>query len=142
MNCAGRKRRWKGMASNTYVPGNGPKNARIVIVGEQPGRDEAYRTKACFTGPAGQNLNECLTNARINREEVYLTNFIKDYDSPVENYIYFTTHKRQRVGNLTEKGKEYEEILRDELNMVRPNVVIVCGNIPLWVTTSRAGITN
>lgn len=60
------------------VFGAGPANARIVIVGEQPG-DVEDRLGRPFVGPAGKVLNEVLAAAGIRREEVYLTNVVKHF---------------------------------------------------------------
>lgn len=130
------------MKSKTYVPGYGPLDAKIAIVGEQPGKDEAYKTHRPFTGAAGENLNECLRTAKINRDDVYLTNVIKDLDAPLEEYITFHTKNKVRVGELSEKGKEYERLLANELGQLHPSIIVACGNIPLWTLTNRVGITN
>ena len=58
------------------VPGNGPRNAKIVIVGEAPGRDEEIFGKP-FIGPSGQLLNDMLLRCGINRNECYVTHVMK-----------------------------------------------------------------
>jgi uracil-DNA glycosylase family 4 len=125
------------MKPKSYVLPSGPKDAKIAIVGEQPGRVEAFQTHVPFTGPAGRNLDECLANADISRGYVYLTNVIKDFDAPLEHY--YTGGKK---GEFINEGVEYVEILKDELATIRPNVIVPCGNIALSALLSRTGITN
>ena len=60
------------------VFGIGPADAKIVILGEQPGDQEDLRGQP-FVGPAGQVLNEALAGALIDRESVYLTNIVKHF---------------------------------------------------------------
>jgi uracil-DNA glycosylase len=58
------------------VPGEGPADARVMVVGEAPGRfeDESGRP---FVGRAGALLTELLSAAGLAREEVYITNVVK-----------------------------------------------------------------
>jgi DNA polymerase len=60
------------------VFGAGPKNARIVFVGEQPGDREDVEGRP-FVGPAGQLLDRALDAAGIDRGEVYVTNAVKHF---------------------------------------------------------------
>jgi len=59
------------------VPGEGPARARVVFVGEGPGRQEDA-TGRPFVGRAGQLLDALLQHAGLNRGEVYITNVLKD----------------------------------------------------------------
>src|SRR4051794_4771683 len=60
------------------VFGEGPPKARIVFVGEQPGDQEDLAGKP-FVGPAGRLLDEALIAAKIDRQEVYVTNAVKHF---------------------------------------------------------------
>jgi len=60
------------------VFGAGPQNARMVLVGEQPGDDED-RTGQPFTGPAGKLLDRALGQAGVDRAQVYVTNAVKHF---------------------------------------------------------------
>ena len=60
------------------VFGAGPKNARVLFVGEQPG-DQEDRQGAPFVGPAGAMLDKALEDAGIQRREVYVTNAVKHF---------------------------------------------------------------
>lgn len=60
------------------VPGEGPADARLIIVGEQPGDEEDLAGRP-FVGPAGHVLDAALREAGIDRESVYLTNAVKHF---------------------------------------------------------------
>ena len=60
------------------VFGDGPRDADVVFVGEQPG-DSEDRAGRPFVGPAGQLLDRALAEAGIDREKIYLTNAVKHF---------------------------------------------------------------
>ncbi len=60
------------------VFGEGPEDAQIVLVGEQPGDQEDLAGKP-FVGPAGQLLDRALAEAGIERDKVYITNAVKHF---------------------------------------------------------------
>jgi probable DNA metabolism protein len=65
-------------AATRTVFGEGPADARIVLVGEQPGDQEDLAGRP-FVGPAGDVLNEALAEAGLDRGELYLTNAVKHF---------------------------------------------------------------
>src|SRR5436189_967432 len=60
------------------VFGEGPKDAPIMLVGEQPGDYEDVAGKP-FVGPAGKSMDRALEEAGIDRKEVYVTNAVKHF---------------------------------------------------------------
>jgi len=60
------------------VFGRGPANARVVLVGEQPGDQEDLRD-APFVGPAGEVLDRALGEAGLDRDALYVTNAVKHF---------------------------------------------------------------
>lgn len=60
------------------VFGEGPPNARLMLVGEQPGDQEDIAGEP-FVGPAGQLLRDALVEAGLDPAEVYLTNAVKHF---------------------------------------------------------------
>ena len=60
------------------VFGEGPPNARIMIVGEQPGDQEDLAGRP-FVGPAGQLLDRAMAEAGLDRQGVYVTNAVKHF---------------------------------------------------------------
>ena len=67
-------RLWQG--AKHAVPGEGPHNAKIMIVGQNPGAEED-ETGRPFVGRAGKYLTETLAEFGIKREDVYITNIVK-----------------------------------------------------------------
>jgi len=61
------------------VFGAGPRGARVMMVGEQPGHDEDLAGKP-FVGPAGRVLDRALEAAGLARADVYVTNVVKHFN--------------------------------------------------------------
>src|SRR3954463_2924181 len=60
------------------VFGEGPRDARVMMVGEQPG-DEEDKQGHPFVGPAGKLLDRALIDAGIDRQTVYMTNAVRHF---------------------------------------------------------------
>ncbi len=58
------------------VPGEGPSNPKIMLIGEAPGKNEDLQGKP-FVGSAGKKLSELLQHAGIKREDVFITSVVK-----------------------------------------------------------------
>lgn len=122
--------------TRTYVPAVGDKStANYVIVAEQPGKHEVER-RTPMVGPAGENLNECLHNARIPRRECYITNVVKDLDHDLKYYI-----DMRKKDPIQPPGIAYMDILKHELSKTS-GIIIAMGNVALYALTDRKGITN
>jgi len=69
---------------NKYYPvlGEGSHDAKLMLVGEAPGRKEAQTGKP-FCGAAGKILDELFNSIGLNRQDVYVSNIVKD--RPPEN---------------------------------------------------------
>lgn len=67
-----------GLQATQLVWGEGPREARLMVVGEQPGDLEDLQGQV-FVGPAGQLLNRALAEAGVARDELYLTNAVKHF---------------------------------------------------------------
>ena len=65
-------------AATQTVFGDGPSDARLVLVGEQPGDKEDVAGEP-FVGPAGRLLDEALAEAGIDRATAYVTNIVKHF---------------------------------------------------------------
>lgn len=61
---------------NKSVPGEGPANAEIMLIGEGPGFNENEQGRP-FVGAAGNFLNELLAQAGLKREDVWIGNVVK-----------------------------------------------------------------
>ncbi|HEY6957550.1 MAG TPA: UdgX family uracil-DNA binding protein [Candidatus Limnocylindria bacterium] len=102
------------------VFGEGPRNAELMFVGEQPG-DVEDRQGEPFVGPAGRVLDEALDAAGIDRRTVYVTNAVKHFK-----------WKPRGKRRLHEKpnGSEVaacQHWLELELRLVRPSLVVALG---------------
>lgn len=131
------------------VFGEGPIDARFVIIGEAPGENEVI-AKRPFVGRAGQLLNRLLQDAGIDRRQVYVTNVVKLRPTApgIGNRV---KNRAPRVGEI----REGLTILLPELALIAPEALILFGNTPakaligkdfamgakrgVWFTTS-AGI--
>src|SRR5438552_6975983 len=60
------------------VFGEGRKDSRIIMIGEQPG-DQEDKAGHPFVGPAGRILNDALEEVGIDRDDVYVTNAVKHF---------------------------------------------------------------
>ena len=58
------------------VPGEGPENAEVMLIGEGPGFNEDQQGRP-FVGPSGQFLTELLASAGFKRSEVFIANVVK-----------------------------------------------------------------
>jgi uracil-DNA glycosylase len=58
------------------VPGEGPSNAKVMFVGQNPGTDEDELGRP-FVGRAGKYLTKTLLEYGIKREEIFITNIVK-----------------------------------------------------------------
>ena len=67
---------WKN--ATQAVTGEGPADARLMLVGEQPGDNEDLQGRV-FIGPAGQLLDRALNEAGTNRARLYVTNAVKHF---------------------------------------------------------------
>jgi uracil-DNA glycosylase family protein len=67
---------WKRATQTVF--GEGPRKARAILVGEQPG-DEEDRTGHPFVGPAGRLLDQAMDDAGLVRKDVYVTNVVKHF---------------------------------------------------------------
>jgi uracil-DNA glycosylase len=102
------------------VFGEGPEQARIVMVGEQPGDKEDLAGRP-FVGPAGGILDRAIEEAGLVRDEVYVTNVVKHFK--------FVLRGKRRI----HKKPSAEEIracmpwLEAELARVGPEILVLLG---------------
>lgn len=105
------------------VFGSGPRNARILLLGEQPG-DQEDRVGAPFVGPAGKLLDRALAEAGLNEGDVYRTNAVKHSRwRPAPAGGKRRIHESPNQGQIT----ACRPWLLAELDAVRPAVVVVLG---------------
>lgn len=127
---------------------SGPSPARIAIVGEAPGQDEAV-TGRPFTGTVGHELTLLLRENGINRSECFLTNvfFSRPEGNRVENFF---VKKKEGLAHLPplSMGKYLHPSLAPELERLErellacaPNLIIALGNTACWAILGTGGIS-
>lgn len=102
------------------VFGEGPGDARLVFVGEQPGDQEDIAGKP-FVGPAGRLFDSVLEEAGIERRSVYVTNAVKHFK--------FTPRGKRRIHQKPNAGevRACRWWLDKELGLVRPRLAVALG---------------
>ena len=102
------------------VFGDGSPDARLVLVGEQPG-DHEDKAGEPFVGPAGRLLDDALDEASIPRNDVYITNAVKHFKW--EERGKRRIHKRPNRSEVV----ACRQWLEAELDTLRPDVLLTLG---------------
>ena len=100
-----------GQTRTNLVFGVGDEHARVMIVGEAPGKNEDLQGEP-FVGAAGKYLDELLGYAGLNREDVYIANVLKC----------------RPPGNRNPRPEEIEAcapFLREQTRTINPQVIIL-----------------
>jgi DNA polymerase len=118
VNACGRCELWRH--STQGVPGEGPADAELMLVGEAPG-DGEDRAGHPFVGPAGAMLERALNEAGIDSESVWLTNAVKHFK--FERRGTRRLHVKPTVGEI----KACNWWLGEELRLVQPRLVLALG---------------
>lgn len=102
------------------VMGEGPAQARVMFVGEQPGNDEDLKGRP-FIGPAGKLLERALGDAGIPRETVYVTNTVKHFK--------FEERGKRRIHKKPSAAEVHacHPWLEAEMEIVQPEIVVCLG---------------
>jgi uracil-DNA glycosylase len=102
------------------VFGEGPRSARIMLVGEMAG-DREDREGHPFVGPAGRELDRALEAAGIERDEVYVTNVVKHFK--------FEERGKRRIHQTPRKGEidACMPWLDTEIKLIRPRGIVTLG---------------
>jgi DNA polymerase len=120
------------------VLGEGPTDARLLLLGEQPG-DQEDRAGEPFVGPAGRLLDEALGRAGIDPASVFRTNVVK-------HFRFSGTRGKQRIHKSPSRVHVAAcgPWLLAELALVRPQGVVVLGGTAgkaLYGSSFRVGET-
>jgi uracil-DNA glycosylase family protein len=102
------------------VFGRGPADARIVLVGEQPGDQEDLKG-APFVGPAGEVLDRALAEVGLDRERLYVTNAVKHFKFVERGKR--RIHQTPRLGELAACRPWMEA----EIAAIKPEVLVCLG---------------
>ena len=117
-----------GQTRTNLVFGVGNPRARVMFVGEGPGRNEDEQGEP-FVGAAGQKLNSILAEAGLTRDEIYIANVIKC----------------RPPGNRNPRPEEIEAcspFLREQIRSIWPDVIVCLGNFATqFVMRTEKGVT-
>src|SRR3981189_1242260 len=102
------------------VFGEGPGDAAIMLVGEQPGDYEDQEGKP-FVGPAGKIMDKALEEAGIDRKEVYVTNAVKHFKWEPRGKR--RIHKKPNSLEIA----ACKPWLEAEIKVIRPEVIVCLG---------------
>ena len=104
---------------NSVVFGEGAADARVMFIGEAPGRDEDRQGRP-FVGRAGQLLDRIIVNAMgMRREDVYIANI----------------NKCRPPGNRDPEPDEVAACLphlQAQISLIRPEVIVTLGKVAAW----------
>ena len=106
-------RLWKD--AKNAVPGEGPPNAKVMLVGQNPGAEED-KTGRPFVGRAGKFLNKVLAENGFNREDLFITNLVK-HTSP---------KNRKPLPDEIEACAPY---LEAQMKAIKPKLVVLMGTV-------------
>ena len=109
-----------GQLDNHAVMGEGPQDAALMIVGEQPGDQEDLASRP-FVGPAGQLLDRHLERAGIDRRSAYVTNAVKHFKF---------VHRGKRRLHQSPTAKEIDTCrwwVESERQIVQPKLILAMG---------------
>ncbi len=113
---------------NNYVPviGQGNHHAAIMFIGEAPGKNEAQQGRP-FCGAAGKILDQLLASVHIKREDVYITNIVKD--RPPQN-------RDPEPAEI----KLYGPFLDRQIAIIQPRVIVTLGRFSMVYLMNRYGL--
>jgi uracil-DNA glycosylase family 4 len=103
----------------TVVTGEGPRNAEIMLIGQNPGHEEAKQGRP-FVGKSGKYLDTVLRKNNIDRSKLYITSVVKE-----------TTPGNRRP--TAQEIRHWMPYLLEEIRQVKPKIVVLMGKIA-WKT--------
>jgi uracil-DNA glycosylase family 4 len=116
-------RLWQG--AKHAVPGEGPLNAKVMLVGQNPGAEED-KTGRPFVGRAGKFLNKVLAKNGFNREELFVTNIVKH-----------TSPKNRKP--LPDEIAACAPYLLAQVKTIKPKLVVLMGTVA-WQAPRVEGV--
>ncbi len=114
---------------NKFYPviGEGSHDAKIMFIGEAPGKNEAL-TGRPFCGASGKFLDELLKSIGLDRTGVYITNIVKD--RPPENR-----------DPLSEEISLYGPFLARQIELIQPEVLVALGRFSMKYLMEKFGLS-
>ena len=122
MNCK-RCRLWK--SAENAVPGEGPEDAKLMLVGQNPGEEED-RTGKPFVGRSGKFLDKTLNQNDIQRKSIFITSVVK----------HKTPNNRKPRPDEINACLPY---LKKQIDNIKPEIIVLMGKVAMQ-TPRRQGI--
>jgi uracil-DNA glycosylase len=109
---------WRNATQTVF--GEGPDNAKVIFVGEQPGDQEDLAGKP-FVGPAGRVFDAILVDADVDRQKVYVTNAVKHFK--------FEPRGKRRIHSKPNAGEVQacRWWLDQEFDLIKPHLAVALG---------------
>ncbi|MBI5305570.1 MAG: uracil-DNA glycosylase [Chloroflexi bacterium] len=109
------------------VPGEGPENAEIMMIGEAPGFHEDQQGRP-FVGAAGKFLDELLAGINLKREQIYICNVIK-------------CRPPQNRDPLPEEMDACRPYLDQQIELIKPKIIITISRFAMmrWFADRKIG---
>jgi len=101
--------------SKRFVPGEGPLNAKIMLIGQAPGNEEDKQQRP-FVGRSGKLLDEILKKSKIKRSEIYITSAVQ----------FFPPANRVPTAKEIELCKPF---LEKQIGIIKPKFIILLGSV-------------
>lgn len=120
---------WRDATQTVF--GEGPQDAEIMLVGEQPG-DQEDREGRPFVGPAGLLLDKALREAGVDRKRLYVTNAVKHFKFEPRGKR--RLHKRPNANEI----KICRRWLLEEIEAMSPRLIVALGATAARGLTGRA----
>lgn len=98
------------------VPGEGKASAKVMLIGEGPGREED-QTGHPFVGASGRFLDQVLEGTDINRADLFITNIVKC--RPPQN-------RTPKVGEVNTCTSNY---LFEQIELLNPKLIVLLGGV-------------
>lgn len=130
------------------VLASGPRTARIMIVGEAPGREEVEQGKP-FVGESGRVLSSLLEETGISRGDCFVTNVCKYRPPGNDISLWINEKKKPQPGEVEFKGRWVRPWVQDgcaelyrDIEEIKPNLIIAAGGAALWALLGQKGISS
>jgi len=104
------------------VFGEGPKTAKLFVIGEQPG-DAEDRAGHPFVGPSGRLLDRAFESAGIDRDEIYVTNAVKHFKWAKDRRTTRRLHKTPSAGEV----RACRPWMLAEVTLIHPQAILCLG---------------
>lgn len=122
-------------SDSPVVFGEGKRNPYIMLIGEAPGQKEEEMGKP-FVGAAGKNLDKFLEVLEIKRDDIYITNVVKIRPFKVNP----STGRKSNRTPTKEEVKASVGVLFQQIDEIKPGIVVTLGNTPLRAIEGRDDI--